>query len=173
MLLHEEIKEQLNIDNCLISTYYNRVDVEYYNEDGTHLDIQESISDLINGLNNFAIDVSDMNVTVTHKTRNIMRVEVRPRTDVYLVTWVDNVCISKCHPFNTWQEAWEFADKLPRKHCEDDICIYKNCELFGIKTYWENLRLTQKGFQLIREELAKNPDPCIKKGVRRPLKQQV
>lgn len=105
LLLHEAVKEQLNIDNCLISTYYKRVDVEYYNEDDTYMGIQESISDLINGSNNFAIDVSDMNVTVTHETRNIMRVKVRPRTDVYLVTWTDED--NKCCPFSTLREAKE------------------------------------------------------------------
>ena len=151
MLLHEAIKERLNIDKCLISAYYKSVDVLYYNEDGTYMYIQESASDLINGSNNFAIDVSDMNVTInTVESRfNTLIVEVRPHTDNYLVTWTDEVCINKYRPFSTLREAKEFVNKFPSERI---VYIYKDCKAVGIKARCSNLKFTRTGCLLIREE---------------------
>lgn len=166
--LHETIKNQLNLADCLISAYYNQqVEVNYYNEDGSCMSIKESINDLINGRNNFAIDVSDMNVTLekeeymlkiapkTYKTINVLCVHVRPRTDVFLVRWHD--VITKCRPFDNIFDAMKFAEKLDKKYRgEECATVLKDCQEVGSPVFWgERFKYTDFGNKVLLEEIEK------------------
>lgn len=167
MQLHEKIKNQLNLADCLISAYYNEVKVSYYNEDGSSMVLKESISDLVNGRNNFSIDVSDMNVTVekeeymlklapkSYKPINVLCVHIRPRTDVFLVCWHDT--IEKCRPFDNIFDAMKFAEKLDKKYRgEECATVLKDCQEVGSPVFWgEHFKYTDFGKKVLLEEIEK------------------
>ena len=132
MLLHEKIKERLNIADCLISTYYSNITVRYYDEESS-ITIKESISDLINGTNNFAIDVSNMRVRIDRfeLSKNLL-VRVYPQYTVncyYLKQCKKSVRPStKRYYFFTLEDAQKKVEELKRQGINEGII---NAEIAG------------------------------------------
>ena len=62
--LSNKIKNAINLNDCMMSVYYSNIIVIYIDENGENLEINESISDLLNETGNFAIDVSNLEVSV-------------------------------------------------------------------------------------------------------------
>lgn len=76
MKLHEYIMNFININKSLIRQYFSKIIVNYYDDEENCLTIEESISDLIYGRNNFAIDISEMDDISIRTMNNAIYVDV-------------------------------------------------------------------------------------------------
>ena len=76
MTLHEYIMNFFNINKSLIKQYFSKIIVNYYDDESEVLVIEETISDLIAGRDNFAIDISDMDDISIRTSNNTIYIDV-------------------------------------------------------------------------------------------------